>query len=40
MREKGVKPVNGRGVQGNQIVEVANEIPTRLSREEKELYEK
>lgn len=40
MREKGVKPVNGRGVQGNQIVEVAIEIPTRLSREEKELYEK
>jgi molecular chaperone DnaJ len=28
MREKGVKPVNGRRVQGNQIVEVAIEIPT------------
>ena len=40
MRDKGVKPVNGRGTQGSQIVEIAIEIPTKLSREEKELYEK
>ena len=40
MREKGVKPLNGRGVQGSQIVEIKVEIPTKLSREEKELFEK
>ena len=40
MREKGVKPANGRGMQGSQIVEIVIQIPTKLSREEKELYEK
>lgn len=40
LKDKGVKPANGRGAQGHQYVDIEIEIPTKLSREEKELYEK
>lgn len=38
LRGKGVK--SARGSQGDQFVEVTIEIPTKLSKDEKELYEK
>ncbi|MEG2685369.1 MAG: DnaJ C-terminal domain-containing protein, partial [Erysipelotrichaceae bacterium] len=38
LKSKGVKSV--RGVSGDQIVEIKIEIPTKLSKEEIELYEK
>lgn len=38
LRDKGVKST--RGSQGDQYVEVKVEIPTKISKEEKELYEK
>lgn len=38
LKGKGVKSL--RGVQGDQYVEIKVEIPTKLSREEKEIYEK
>lgn len=40
MRLKGKGVKSPRGVQGDQYVEVRVEIPTKLSREEKDLYEK
>lgn len=38
LRDKGVKST--RGGQGDQFVEITIEIPTKISREERELYEK
>jgi len=38
LRGKGVK--SARGAQGDQFVEITIEIPTKISRDEKELYEK
>lgn len=38
LRDKGVK--SPRGAQGDQYVEIRVEIPTKLTKEEKELYEK
>ena len=38
LRGKGVK--SQRGAQGDQFVEVTIEIPTKITRDEKELYEK
>ena len=40
LKGKGVKSASSRGGQGDQYVEVKVEVPTKITRDEKELYEK